>query len=101
MATKKEPNQTPEAAQSYVPTKDDKVLPDGSIIIGGNKRIPVYVEELPGVKEQPDVIVSINGRNVQIQRGHTVEVTPEVYEVLQNAKLLRKVRDDYYYQHAQ
>lgn len=39
-----------------------------------------------GDKYKDDVIVAVNGKMYQIQRGVPVEVPPEVYEVLQNSK---------------
>ena len=50
---------------------------------------------LPISKEhQEDVQVCINGKWTVIQRGVEVEVTPEVYEVLQNKARMEKLALD-------
>ncbi len=60
-----------------------------------HKKIPVYLPMLPdeGGSERTDqrVIVTINGSNIIIPRGETVEVTPEVYEVLHNSGRFERV----------
>lgn len=57
--------------------------------------IPIYLPLLPdeGGSQETDqtVIVTINGKNIQIQRGQYVNVTPEVYEALQNSNRFERL----------
>lgn len=60
-----------------------------------HKKISVYLPLLPdeGGAERVDqrVIVTLNGSNIIIPRGETVEVSPEVYEVLHNSGRFERV----------
>ena len=68
MATKKEPIvETEPKAKTGLYTKDRYIV-----------RLPLSSEK------QEDVTVGINGFYTKIQRGKEVEVSAEVYEVLQN-----------------
>ena len=54
-----------------------------------NTKPPAYLPLLPdeGGADVVDqrVVVTINGENIIVPRGEWIEVTPEVYEVLQNS----------------
>ncbi len=58
-------------------------------------KIPVYLPMLPdeGGADRVDqrVVVTFNGTNIIIPRGETVEVSPEVYEILHNSGRFERV----------
>ena len=60
-----------------------------------HSKIPVYLPLLPdeGGADKVDqrVVVTVNGTNIIIPRGETVEVTPAVYEVLHNSGRFERV----------
>lgn len=60
----------------------------------------IYFPRIPGVKEQPDVTVSVNGRDFRIQRGVKVEVPKPVADVANCMIGAQQDADDYYYGHA-
>ena len=56
----------------------------------------VRIPKLVG-KHQPDVVVSVNGRNFSVKRGVEVEVPLPVYEVLMNSFTAEDKANEYYY----
>ena len=72
MATKKETiAETP--ATTKAPRKP-------SLPVSTDKRIIIKIERIPGQKEQDDVVIEVNGKRYQIQRGIEVAVPEEVAE---------------------
>lgn len=100
MATKnlKETENQPKNEQ-YIPTPEDLILPDGKILIDGNKRVPLKVPRIPGQKDQPDVVISINGYNTQIKRGVEVMVPQAVKEVYDQSVKQAEDADAFLYSH--
>ncbi len=60
-----------------------------------HSKIPVYLPMLPdeGGADKVDqrVVVTLNGSNIIIPRGETVEVSPAVYEILHNSGRFERV----------
>lgn len=56
----------------------------------------VRIPKLPG-KNQPDVQVSVNGRQFTIQRGVEVSVPRPVYEIVQHSVIAEEKANEYYY----
>jgi hypothetical protein len=44
----------------------------------GEERIIIKIDRIPGQKEQDDVVIEVNGKRYQIQRGVEVAVPSEV-----------------------
>lgn len=57
----------------------------------------VVIPRLSNTKEQPDLVVSVNCKTYQMQRGKTVKVPLPVYEVIMHSsKASEKAEDNYY-----
>ena len=75
MATKKTAEVTTEETKAATKAKKEP-----TIIASSPKRIMIHINRIPGVKEQEDVIIAVNGERFQIQRGVDVEVPERVAE---------------------
>ena len=59
--------------------------------------VKVFIPKIAGQREQPDVIIGINGKDIQIKRGVEVEV-PEAYaKLLKFKQKMREVADEHKY----
>ena len=101
MADKKTTSDSTISAGDYQPTEMDRILPDGTIRKNGKRKVTVEIPYIYGQNEQPDVVISINGKKTQIKRGIPVEVSPQVASVLRRSALLKHEADEFYYRNAQ
>ncbi len=62
---------------------------------GAVERFSVYIPRIPGQKEQDDVILTVNGETIQIQRGAEVEITRKFFDALQRWLRANDYADDY------
>jgi tripartite-type tricarboxylate transporter receptor subunit TctC len=66
--------------------------------IENNDKVTVLIPEVPGVKEQLPVYVSVNGRTALIQRGVPVEIHFSLAEAIKEADQMRSAADKFYAQ---
>ena len=81
----------------YVPQKDDAVYKDGTVVVGGKKKVKITIPEEPGVKMQVDVYAKANDNSALIQRGRTVSVPRPLAEVIKESQKREKQANAYYY----
>ena len=56
----------------------------------------IIIPRMQGVKEQPDVTVSVNGRVFRIQRGVHVDVPKPIAEVINRSIADQQKAEDFY-----
>lgn len=66
-------------------------------VIGTDRKVQITVPKIPGEKDQPDLIVSVNGKNYVIQRGKTVTVPKNVADVIRTSLKQAQIAEDYYF----
>lgn len=66
-------------------------------VIGTETKVPITVPRIPGEKDQPDLVVSVNGKNYVIQRGKTVTVPKNVADVIRTSLKQAQIAEDYYF----
>jgi len=69
----------------------------GAPFIGEDRRVRMRIPRIPGQKEQPDVFISINGKNYLIQRGVEVEVPIAVFREYMRAERNNEKAEAFYY----
>ena len=57
------------------------------------KMVPVFVPRT--TKDEPDLFVSVNGRRYLVKKGESVNVPPEVAEVIENSRKAEIFADNY------
>ena len=85
------------APAGYVPQKDDAVYKDGTVVVGGKKKVKITIPEEPGVKMQVGVYAKANDNTALIQRGKTVSVPRPLAEVIKESQKREKQANAYYY----
>lgn len=85
------------APAEYVPQKDDAVYKDGTVVVGGKKKVKITIPEEPGVKMQVGVYAKANDNTALIQRGKTVSVPRPLAEVIKESQKREKQANAYYY----
>lgn len=69
--------------------------------VGANENIddilvPLFIPSIPGKKGQiNDVLLTVNGESILVQRGKTVMVKRKFYEVYRNSEREAAVANDY------
>lgn len=48
-------------------------------------KVKIRIPKIPGQKQQDDVVLTINGRSIQIQRGHDVEIPADFAALYNNS----------------
>lgn len=94
------PETAPEVSKKpagYVPQKDDAVYKDGTVVVGGKKKVKITIPEEPGVKMQVGVYAKANDNTALIQRGKTVSVPRPLAEVIKESQKREKQANAYYY----
>ena len=66
-------------------------------VIGADSKVKMTVPRIPGEKDQPDMVVSINGKNYVIQRGKEVSVPKNVADVIRTSLKNEVKAMEYYY----
>ena len=69
----------------------------GAPFLGRNRKIRMRIPRIPGQKEQPDVFISINGKNYLIQRGVEVTVPKAVYDEYVRSEKNNEKAEAFYY----
>lgn len=90
-------------AKSYTPGPNDLVYPDGKILVNGKlpeKRVKVKIPKIPGAKVQEDVVLTINGETIIIQRGVEVEIPANFAALLKDMEAAREDADKFYFENA-
>lgn len=59
-----------------------------------SERFPVLIPRIPHQRNQEDIILKINGKAIQIQRGKTVALTKPFYEALMRHLKAEERADD-------
>lgn len=65
------------------------------------QKCTVVVPRLPGVKEQPDFVCTLNFKSYQIRRGVKVEVPLPIAEIVEQSIDADILAEDYYFASAQ
>lgn len=87
-----------EPEKEYVPSKEDAVYKDGTVVIGGKRKETVLIPKEPGTKIQLDVYAKANENTALIQRGKKVSVPRPLAKVINEAQKRGETAEDYYYE---
>lgn len=66
-------------------------------VIETDKKVKFKVPRIPNEKDQPDLIVSVNGKNYIIQRGKEVTIPKNVADVIIASLKSAEKAEEYYY----
>lgn len=66
-------------------------------VIGEDRKVKITVPKIPNEKDQPDLVVSVNGKNYIIQRGIEVSVPKNVAEIIRCSLKNEAKAEEYYY----
>ena len=66
-------------------------------VIGADTKVKVTVPRIPNAKDQPDLVVSVNGKNYVIQRGKEVSVPRNVADIIRTSQKNEEKALEYYY----
>lgn len=75
----------------------EKIRQEDCPVIGNDKKVRVSVPKIPNEKDQPDLIVSVNGKNYIIQRGKEVTVPKNVADIIRTSMKNAEKAEEYYY----
>ena len=75
----------------------EKIRQEDCPVIGNDKKVRVSVPKIPNEKDQPDLIVSVNGKNYIIQRGKEVTVPKNVADIIRTSMKNAEKAEKYYY----
>ena len=64
------------------------------------KRVKVKLPRIIGKKEQPDYVIGLNGKNIEIQRGVEVEIPVAYAKQLERMTKRKEASDEYFFKHA-
>ncbi len=74
-----------------------KIRQEDAPVVGADKKVRFQIPPIPGQKHQIDVVVGINGKNYQIQRGKTVAAPKEVVDIYNRSMKNSMDADTFYY----
>lgn len=80
--------------------KTEKVTKQEDCPVIGNDRMVEYrVPRVPGEKDQPDIIASVNGKSYQLKRGTVVNIPYDLYLILKQSDESVQKAEAYYFGH--
>lgn len=74
-----------------------EVIQESCPVIGTATKVRYTAPRIPNEKDQPDLIVSVNGKNYVIQRGKEVLIPKNVADVIKASLKNAEKAEEYYY----
>lgn len=77
--------------------KKTAIKQEDAPVVGADKKVKFQIPPIPGEKHQLDVVVGVNGKNYQIQRGKTVNAPKEVVDIYNRSIKSSMDADSFYF----
>lgn len=75
----------------------EKIRQEDCPVIGADTKVRITVPKIPNEKDQPDLVVCVNGKNYIIQRGKEVTVPKNVADIIRTSMKNAEKAEEYYY----